>query len=169
MARRARVALIAFGLTLMGAGLLVLLPDRLALWREPAMDFHARLAPEPAASVLVVDIGAVDEAGRPWDRRASARLAARLAAAGPAVVGWDMVFSGSCAPDGPNVALAAGFARAPTVLGFLLSSSGQRLEAPAPMLGLAGAPPRSVARTGGRRALPDLCPGGCGVGCADRG
>lgn len=162
MARRARVALIAFGLTLMGAGLLVLLPDRLALWREPAMDFHVRLAPEPAASVLVVDIGAVDEAGRPWDRRASARLAARLAAAGPAVVGWDMVFSGSCAPDGPNAALAAGLARAPTVLGFLLSSSGQRLEAPAPMLGLAGDPPDLWPAPGAEGPCPIFAPAGVG-------
>ena len=141
MARRRRVAGLAFGLALAGAVLLALVPDGLAVWREPAMDGFARQTPAPQAPVLVVDIGAADDAGQPWDRRATARLAARLAAGGPAVIGWDMVFSGSCAPDGPNAALAAGFSRAPSVLGFLLSSSGQRLEAPPPMLGIAGDPP----------------------------
>lgn len=141
MARRRRGAALALGLALAGAVGLAVLPDRLAIWREPAMDALVLQTPAPDPAVLVVDIGAQDEAGQPWDRRATARLAARLAAAGPAVIGWDMVFSGSCAPDGPNAALAAGFARAPTVLGFLLSSSGQTLEAPPPLLGVAGAPP----------------------------
>lgn len=136
---RLRAAALALGLALAGAVALALAPD----WRAGGLvDRLALLAPAPAppVPVVVVDIGAADETGAPWDRRASARLAARLAAAGPRAVGWDVVFSGGC--EGlPDAALAAALAQGPHVLGFLLSGSGQALAGPPPMLAVAGVAP----------------------------
>lgn len=148
---RRRLAALALGLALAGALALAMFGGA-----DAALDRLARLAPapQPGIRVLVVDIGAVDDAGAAWDRRASARLAARIADAAPRAVGWDMVFSGTCAPDATNAALAAGFARVPTVLGFLLAGSGQPLAGPAPVLGLAGAPPEVWAAPGAEGPCP---------------
>lgn len=92
--------------------------------------------PAPAApDVVVVDIPRLDDRGDPWSRAASARLAARLAAAAPAVIGWDVVFAGGCGPDPANLALAAALSRAPAVLGFLLAAHPGPLPGPPPALG----------------------------------
>ncbi|WP_151720126.1 CHASE2 domain-containing protein [Gemmobacter serpentinus] len=77
------------------------------------------------AQVLVIDIGAQDETGAPWDRAASARLIAQVASAQPRALGIDMLFAGDC--DGPAaLAVTQAMRDAPTVTGFLL------LDQPAP-------------------------------------
>ena len=125
-------------------------PPGLRIWQEIAFDSLIRLTPPLATSAdappdQVVDIGATDEAGRPWHRAASARLAAALLAQKPAVVGWDAVSSGSCDATVPaTAALETALGGARHVLGFLLS--GQPLPLP-------NVPPTIAAS---REALPRL-------------
>lgn len=132
--RRWRAGALVLLLAVLAALVIGTRPAELRLWQEMVFDSLIRLTPAPVPSagappVLVVDIGATDEAGRPWDRAASARLAAALAAAGPAVVGWDVVFSGACDEGLPAMlALEAALGEAPQVLGFLLA--GQPLPLP---------------------------------------
>lgn len=138
--RRAQAGIVSAALSLALAALLPLDLPLLLGWQERAFDTMLLLAPAPVPQgppVLVVDIGAADEAGLPWDRAASARLAAALAAAGPAAVGWDIVFAGSCGDGAAIAALAQGVAAAPTVLGFLLSAVPAPPPGPAPRLALA--------------------------------
>lgn len=133
---------------------------------------------DPGPAVRVVDIGAVDETGAPWDRGDTARLAARLADAGPTVVAWDIVFSGDCAPGPVNRALAAALARGPSVLGFLLADAGPPrrpdLRWPLPKMRPAccGAPqePRPPAQPSDRQHPPGRWPwpGKVTAGCARR-
>lgn len=125
-ARRAPAAALAL--------MLVALPCAciLAMAPAPLRDGQARvfdlmlaaLPPPPAPDwpLRVVEIGALDAAGRAWDRAASARLAAVLADAGPRLVAWDLVFAGRCAAP-ETAALAAAVARVPTVLGLLMQGA----------------------------------------------
>ncbi|MGA0540656.1 adenylate/guanylate cyclase domain-containing protein [Neotabrizicola sp. VNH66] len=136
--RRSAAGIVALALCLAGAALLARAPSWLTGWQERVFDRMILAAPAPPVPVRVIDIGAADEDGRPWDRAASARLAQALAAAGPAVVAWDIVFAGNCGEDPANAALAAGLMAAPNVLGLLLS--GQPGPAPA-------APPLAVAES----------------------
>ena len=75
--------------------------------------------------ILVVDIDRAALAalnGKPWTRAETARLATAIAAARPAAVGFDLVFSANCDAAGDvNPALAGAIGQAPTVLGFLVS------------------------------------------------
>lgn len=126
--RRWRAALLCVAGALAAALALLQAPAGLVAWQEQGLDALVLAVPvAPQASgrpVVVVDIGARDDRGANWDRTASARLAAAIARAGPAAVGWDIVFAGNCDPAAlPNVALAAGLTRAPTVLGFLMSGA----------------------------------------------
>lgn len=122
-------AIAVLGLSLLLAALFLAQPAGLVRWQEAVFDRLIRALPRASVAdpVVVVDIGALDEAGRPWDRVATARLMVRIAQAQPKVVGVDMVFSGAC-DDPANAALAHAFAQAPTVLGFLLT------DAPTPPL-----------------------------------
>ncbi len=114
----------------LGLALVFAIPPA-ALQRLQERVFDAIITSVPAmgqtsagtSRVVVVDIGLSDDTGAPWSRASSARLAERLAAAKPAVVGWDIVFSGSCAASDTNRALAEAFRAAPTVLGLLLSAT----------------------------------------------
>lgn len=132
--RRWRAATVVLVVSVLAATTLWTRPSGLRFWQEMVFDSLIRLTPAPVPSpearrVQVIDIGATDEAGRPWDRTASARLAAALAEADPAVVGWDVVFSGSCDDTMPATkALETALGKAPQVLGFLLS--GQTLPLP---------------------------------------
>lgn len=126
---RGRIGLFLAGAALaFGLALLVLdPPPGVRAWQERVFDGVILALPpagDPALSVQVVDIGATDETGAPWDRGDTARLAARLADAQPAVVAWDIVFSGDCTASQVNTALAAALARVPSVLGFLLADGG---------------------------------------------
>ncbi len=140
--RRLRAGALVLALAALAAGALALQGRWLVHWQERAFDAMILALPAPAAvgpPVLVVDIGATDEAGVPWDRAASARLAAAIGRAGPAVVAWDIVFAGTCDDDTRNLALAAALSRAPTVLGFLLSGTPGAPPAAAPPLAVADA------------------------------
>ncbi len=136
--RRRRAGLWALALCLMAAALVLAAPGWLRAWQERAIDALVQAGPGPGASaVTVIDIGRHDEAGNPWSRAASARLAARLAEAGPAVIGWDIVFAGGCGPEAANLALASALGRAPAVLGFLMSREAVPPPGPPPVLALA--------------------------------
>lgn len=154
--RRRRAGLWALGLCLMAAGLLLARPLWLQGWQERAFDGLILTAPLPqTAAVTVIDIGRTDERGDPWSRSASARLAARLAEAGPRVIGWDIVFAGGCGPEVANLALAATLGRAPTVLGFLLANRPETLPGPSPLLALsASAAPHLWAAPGAEGPCP---------------
>ncbi|MTE01093.1 CHASE2 domain-containing protein [Paracoccus sp. YIM 132242] len=126
---RRRIGLFLAGAAVaLGLALLVLDPPPvLQAWQDRVFDAMILALPPargPVPLVRVIDIGATDDTGAPWDRGDTARLAARLADADPAVVAWDIVFSGDCAAGGVNDALAAALARGPSVLGFLLAEGG---------------------------------------------
>lgn len=148
--RRLRAAGLTLALAVVAALALGLAPPWLGLWQERGLDAMIRALPPAARAagppVVVVDIGAADDRGAPWDRAASARLAAAIADHGPAVVAWDVVFSGACDGAAANTALAATLSSAPTVLGFLLAGAPppQRQPLPAPSLAV------------GSQALPGL-------------
>ncbi|MGB8813582.1 MAG: adenylate/guanylate cyclase domain-containing protein [Paracoccaceae bacterium] len=93
----------------------------------------------PVRPVMVVDIGAVNEAGAVWDRGDSARLVAQLAAAKPAVLAFDLVFAGNCEAGAVNDALARALAQSPAVLGFLALGSESAMPEPEPQLAVSGA------------------------------
>lgn len=127
--RRAPGAILALALVAaLGAGLLVWAPFPLRAWQDRVFDAVLRVAPA-ALPVVVVEIGALDDAGAPWSRAASAQLAAVLADAQPRLVAWDIVFAGGCAgPD--TVALARAFARVPTTLGLLMRGAALPAQGP---------------------------------------
>lgn len=109
-------------------------PEGLRLWQERVFDRVLLALPLlPDRRAVVVDIGAQDDLGRVWDRISTARLSARIAASQPRVVGFDLLFAGSC--DRPETAaLARGLQALPAVLGFLLTD---RRGPPLPDLHLA--------------------------------
>ncbi len=168
----ARAGLVAALICAALAAALAWQPAALRQWQERVFDAlivaagpgeRAQAGPRAAAAlpVVVIDIGATDEDGRPWDRAASARLAAALAGAGPAAVGWDIVFAGSCGEGAANAALASALGRTPTVLGFLLSGTGGAPGGPAPGLAAAeGALPRLWAAPGAEAPCPAFTAGG---------
>jgi adenylate cyclase len=109
---------------------------------------------DPVPPVRVIDIGATGQTGAPWDRGDTARLAARLAGANPAVVAYDIVFSGDCGAGQANDALAAALAQGPAVLGFLLADTGPPPPS-RPSLALADGAARLLWRAPGAEAA---CP-----------
>ncbi len=109
-------------------------PAPLAALQERVFDPLPR--PPDTGGIVVIDIGARDEAGALWTRAATARLVARLAEAKPRVIGLDMLIAGDC--DGaPARDLAAALQGQPAVLGLLLS------DTPGPPL-----PPARLGQTG---------------------
>ncbi|MES2664635.1 MAG: adenylate/guanylate cyclase domain-containing protein [Pseudomonadota bacterium] len=110
------------GLTLVLAAVVWAPPAWLALEQEQLFDRLLATLPVPADPGLrVVDIGAVDEAGAPWTRASTARLVQKLAEARPAIIGFDILFSGDCEAGATEV-LAGAVQASPVVLGFLVSS-----------------------------------------------
>lgn len=94
--------------------------------RELFFDMLTRWEPaDPVAGLTVVDIdrkAASTVATGQWTRADTARVVEAIAAAKPAVIAFDLIFSGNCAPDNAdNKALAEALGLAPTVLGFLLA------------------------------------------------
>lgn len=130
-APRAALALAALVLPCVLA--LIWPPAALRAWQERAFDALLMALPAPPAPdwpLVVVEIGATDEAGAPWSRAASARLAGVLAGTGARLVAWDVVFAGNCAAP-ETAALAEALGRVPTVLGLLLSRTPGGPTAPA--------------------------------------
>ena len=138
--RRWRPGIMALLLCVSGAAVLWQAPFVLRAWQERAFDIMVAVppkAPDSAARVAVIDIGATDDSGAPWTRMASARLAARLAELKPAAIAYDIVFSGNCDSGAGNAALASALAGTPSVLGFLLTATATAPPQPAPVLAVA--------------------------------
>jgi len=168
--RRWRAGALVLALSVLAAVVIGTRPVGLRIWQELVFDSLIRLTPAPVTSVgappvLVIDIGATDEAGRPWDRDASARLAAALAAARPAVVGWDVVFSGSCDAALPGTAaLETALGETPQVLGFLLSGQPLPLSPVQPSIAASReALPRLWSAPGAEMPCPSLALAAAGL------
>ncbi|MET3613448.1 adenylate cyclase [Rhizobium aquaticum] len=75
--------------------------------------------------IVVVDIDRAALAalnGRPWSRAETARLTSAIAAAAPAALAFDLVFSADCdTANSVNEELGLALAAVPTALGFLVS------------------------------------------------
>src|SRR6476469_1836845 len=96
--------------------------------RESFYDTLTQVAPIALSDrIVVVDIdsrAAATAEGGAWTRHETARLVDRIATAKPAVMAFDLVFSTKCDPTNPdNLALAAALAKAPSVIGFLVSGA----------------------------------------------
>jgi adenylate cyclase len=148
-----RAALRAGFAALLVAGAVALtMPDRLGDLREAALDAGlAATATAPTGQVQVIEITAQDLAqlGRwPWPRIRLARVVDQIAAQSPAVLGLDLVLSGSD-PAGPlalsdvpggtaltdgDAALQTALSRVPTVLAAALSDQAGRVPPLAPLL-----------------------------------
>jgi len=129
--RRALPLATAIGVAMLGAALIIVLPDAAAPWREVALDRLVGLMPEPASDeIMVVDIGSVSADGGPWRRADTARLMGVIADTSPSVVAVDIVLGGDCTANAENTALATAIAKVPVTLGFLLA--GEDREAPLP-------------------------------------
>ncbi|MCF3639139.1 CHASE2 domain-containing protein [Rhizobium sp. TRM95111] len=127
---------------LVGAALLLAFGDT-ALERQRELYFDAltRWATVPQSDrLLVVDIDRKSFAAAPerdWSRAQTAELVEALAAAKPAAVAFDFVFSTDCEPTDPaNTALALGISKVPTVLGFLIGEDGGETPRPVPALAI---------------------------------
>jgi adenylate cyclase len=129
--------------SLFAALLVVLLPeDLLDGGRELYFDRLTQLAPSPMSdAIIVVDIDrkAHQSLGeRKWQRPETAALVDRIAAAKPAVIAFDLVFSTDCDPaSAANLALARSLSEAPSLLGFLLSETAGVPPKPIPPLAIA--------------------------------
>ena len=159
---------VVLGLSVVAALALWRAPPALIRWQDVALDVLVRLVPPPAPSgppVVVVDIGETDDTGAPWTRAASARLAAAIAQAEPAAVGWDIVFAGDCDPAQPvTAALAAALSRAPTALGFLLSPTPPDVPAPPAVLAVADPAPAFWRSEGAEQPCPAFVAAARGLG-----
>lgn len=130
--RRGLPMLAATAVAMLGAGLILTLPDAIAPWREPGLDrLVALMPPPPSDNIVVVDIGTLSDTGDDWSRVDTARLLTAIAAAKPRAVALDIVLSADCAANAPNRALAAAIAAVPTTLGFLLGPTGGEPHPPA--------------------------------------
>ncbi|MHB1109779.1 MAG: CHASE2 domain-containing protein [Devosia sp.] len=108
--------------------------------RERVFDALSQLKPVAVVpEVLVVDIDQrSDDAGEnAWSRAKTAQLVESLAAAGAAVIAFDLVFSAACDPGLPeNLALTRAMRQVPVVLGFFLSDLYEGSPAPRPPLAI---------------------------------
>lgn len=142
IARKYRPLLAGLAASLAGA-LLLLSFGEAGLERQREFFFDALTQAVPVAGtdgIIVVDIDrkAFQNApDRSWTREETGALVERLAAARPAAIAFDFVFSSDCAADEPaNAALAAAIGRVPTVLGFLIGDDPQGAPRPVPALAL---------------------------------
>ncbi|WP_374708684.1 CHASE2 domain-containing protein [Shinella sp. CPCC 101442] len=109
--------------------------------REFYFDALTQTIPAPESDdIVVVDIDRKafqSVPDRDWTRVQTAALIDRLAAAKPAAIAFDFVFSTDCAADEPaNAALAGAIAKVPTVLGFLIGEASDGAPHPVPALAL---------------------------------
>lgn len=133
------------------AGLVASLAGALALFflgetaleqqREFYFDALTQTVPvETSDRIVVVDIDRKAFQSAPekdWTRTQTATLIERLAAAKPAAIAFDFVFSTDCAADEPaNAALAGAIGKTPTILGFLIGETLDGAPHPVPALAL---------------------------------
>lgn len=105
--------------------------------REQLFDVLTQAIGAPETDrLLVVDIDRASFQSAPgadWTRAETAQLVTALAAARPAALALDFVFSGQCDPADPaNRALAEAISRVPTILGFLVGETGSAAPQPVP-------------------------------------
>lgn len=142
IAKRYRPLLAGLIASLAGALALFSLGET-ALERQREFYFDALtqgVPPEGSDRIVVVDIDrkAFQSApNRDWTRTETADLIDRLAAAKPAAIAFDFIFSTDCALEEPaNAALASAIAKAPTILGFLIGETPDGAPHPVPALAL---------------------------------
>lgn len=142
IAKRQRPFLTGLVASLAGALSLFALGET-ALERQREFYFDALTQSVPASRsdrIVVVDIdrkALQATANREWTRAETADLVERLAAARPAAIAFDFIFSTDCAPEEPaNAALAGAIAKAPTILGFLIGEAQDGAPHPVPALAL---------------------------------
>ncbi|MFC3071556.1 adenylate/guanylate cyclase domain-containing protein [Shinella pollutisoli] len=142
IAKRHRPLVAGLAASLVGA-LALLAFGETALERQREFFFDALTQAVPVAQadgIVVVDIDrkAFQSApDRSWTREETAALIDRLAAARPAAIAFDFVFSTDCTAEEPaNAALAAAIGRVPTVLGFLIGDDADAAPRPVPALAL---------------------------------
>jgi adenylate cyclase len=129
--------------SLVAAFLVAFLPETsLEGGRELFFDRMTQLFPlEQSSKIVVVDIDRKAYAqarDQRWQREDTAALVDKIAAQKPAAIAFDLVFSTDCDANATaNKALAAAFAKAPTVLGFLLSDVEGKPPQPLPPLAIA--------------------------------
>lgn len=139
--QRFQVALVAMACLAVLIGIIARPFPSFVLLQERLFDSTITLlSANPPASVLVVDIGEVDDQGLPWGRAATARLLEVLASARPKAIALDIVFSSDCGPNPANAALAGALAKSPTVLGFLMSGRTTLPLRPSPKFAVSGTP-----------------------------
>jgi adenylate cyclase len=135
----------------LAAGLLASLAGALMLFalgetalepqREYYFDALTQAVPTTQSDrVVVVDIDrkAFQNAeNKAWTRAQTAELIERLAAAKPAAIAFDFIFSTDCTAEEPaNAALASAIGKVPTVLGFLIGETLDSAPRPVPKLAL---------------------------------
>ena len=135
----------------LAAGLVASLAGALALFTlgETALEqqrefyFDALTQAVPVAGsdrIAVVDIDRKAFQSVPnkdWTRAETATLIERLAAAKPAAIAFDFVFSTDCVAEEPaNAALAGAIGAVPTILGFLIGETPDGAPLPVPKLAL---------------------------------
>ena len=142
IAKRYRPLVVGLVASLAGAAALFLFGESaLERQRETYFDALTQAVPVPASDrIAVVDIDRKAFRSAPekeWTRAQTADLIDRLAAARPAAIAFDFIFSTDCAPDEPaNAALAAAMGKVPTVLGFLIGETPDAAPRPVPRLAL---------------------------------
>ena len=110
--------------------------------RELYFDKLTQLVSVPVSpAVVVVDIDRKSYAAMPdqkWQRTNTAELVEKIAADGPSVIAFDLVFSTDCdAASETNKRLATALGGAPSLLGFLLSDIEGKSPRPLPTLAIA--------------------------------
>jgi len=128
--------------SLVAAFLVAFMPETsLESSRELYFDRLTQLFPLPQSpDIAVVDIDRKAYAlarDQKWQRADTAALVEKIAAQKPSVIAFDLVFSTDCDAQMPaNRALAAALAKAPAVLGFLLSDVEGQPPHPLPALAI---------------------------------
>lgn len=123
--------------------LVVFMPDGwLESGRELYFDRLTQLVSVPVSpAVVVVDIDRKSYAAMPgqkWQRTNTAELVEKIAAGGPSIIAFDLVFSTDCdTASATNRRLAAALGQAPALLGFLLSDLEGKSPRPLPTLAIA--------------------------------
>jgi adenylate cyclase len=123
--------------------LVVFMPDSwLEGGRELYFDKLTQLVSVPVSpAVMVVDIDRKSYAAMPdqkWQRANTAELVEKIAADGPSIIAFDLVFSTDCeATSETNRRLAIALGHAPSLLGFLLSDLEGKSPRPLPTLAIA--------------------------------
>ena len=123
--------------------LIIFVPDDwLEGGRELYFDKLTQLVSVPVSpAVVVVDIDRKSYAAMPdqkWQRANTAELVEKIAADGPSVIAFDLVFSTDCdATSETNKRLATAMGQAPSLLGFLLSDLEGKSPRPLPTLAIA--------------------------------